>query len=114
MDSRSFGEGIGWQREAVSFWHRALLWNTRSADRSTSYITAALVTGGQIRVSRGASSLTGHIAAITAGDLVLLCYKMLSPLKIPAAAGYRKGEWVLFKRRSRQSRTFVDWFGRLW
>jgi hypothetical protein len=46
--------------------------------------------------------------------LVLLCYKMLSRLKIPAAAGYRKGEWVLFKRRSRHSRTFIDWFGRLW
>ncbi len=48
---------------------QALLWNTKSADAATTYITAALVTGGQIRVSSGTASLSGRIAAISAGDV---------------------------------------------
>jgi hypothetical protein len=48
---------------------QALLWNTQATNGSTSYITAALVTGGQMRVSSGVASLTGRIAAISAGDV---------------------------------------------
>ena len=44
-------------------------------------------------------------------DLVLLCYKVLKPLRFLAAGGYPLDEWVLSERIFRQSRRFIDWSG---
>ena len=71
----------------------ALLWSTASADGSTTYINAALVTGGQMRVSSGPASLAGHIAAISAGSVgtpaTFAIYSSYTPTthNIPAATG---------------------------
>ncbi|MDW5265931.1 MULTISPECIES: SdrD B-like domain-containing protein [Acidobacteriaceae] len=48
---------------------QVLLWNTQATNGSTSYITAALVTGGQMRVSSGPASLSGRIVAISAAGV---------------------------------------------
>ncbi len=72
---------------------QALLWNTQSASGLTKYITAALVTGGQIRVASGANSLTGRIAAISAGDVgkaatfAIYALDMSQAYRVPVTTG---------------------------
>jgi hypothetical protein len=46
--------------------------------------------------------------------LVLLCYKLLRQLKILGPAEYPSERWAWSRRRSRRSRTFIDWSGCPW
>jgi hypothetical protein len=71
---------------------QALLWNTESSNGSTKFIAAALVNGGEVRVSTGAATLAGRIAAIKAGSIstpaAFAVYSMdLSTHNIPVATG---------------------------
>src|SRR5213594_1263698 len=52
-------------------------------------------------------------SVLMTSNLVLLCYKYLQPLRLPAAGCINNEEWALSRRRSRRLKIFIGLSGQL-